>query len=80
MEVAFTPAAASSTTSSNTSTTTTTTSSDNGQDLYELYECIGRGAYGSVHRAADKKSGQIVALKVRMCRSRKGGMDGLEYI
>ncbi|KAK9898292.1 Pkinase-domain-containing protein [Cystobasidium minutum MCA 4210] len=64
MEVAFTPAAASSTTSSNTSTTTTTTSSDNGQDLYELYECIGRGAYGSVHRAADKKSGQIVALKV----------------
>lgn len=36
-----------------------------GHTLYELEDLIGRGAYGSVHRATHKQTGQVVALKVR---------------
>jgi serine/threonine protein kinase len=35
-----------------------------GRELFDLEETIGRGAYGSVHRATHKKSGQVIALKV----------------
>lgn len=42
---------------------------EDGSNLYEILECIGRGAYGSVHRALDKQSGQVVALKVCACHA-----------
>lgn len=32
--------------------------------LYTLEDLIGRGAYGSVHRATHKLTGEVVALKV----------------
>lgn len=38
-----------------------------GRDLFELHETIGRGAYGSVYRATDKKSAQVLAVKVSKC-------------
>ena len=46
----------------------------NGSDIgqgdggYEKQEIVGKGAYGSVYRGVHKTSGQVVALKVSLCR------------
>lgn len=42
----------------------TTVQPENPTELYEMQECVGKGSFGDVYRALDKRSGKIVAIKV----------------
>jgi len=47
------------------------------EEIFELLEMVGRGAYGAVWKAMDRRTKEVVALKLIPCTGRDDDMDAV---